>query len=231
MPFQRSASGRLTILTALILFATGCGKSGREQALEANVRALSDRLAAHDDALGKVQQLEERVSKLEADGAQVSSLFDRITRLESVRAGRITAGDQASVASSPVGTSASASDTPEKAYAHQFVRLDNVRVDKGQSRMMETGLGMFATLANDGARTLDRVELTIYFLDAGGRRIGEMTYSPIVSGEITLMSVDTTPLRAGYRRDFGCMLSKKAPSGWSEQIETAITSIRFAAKE
>ena len=68
----------------------------------------------------------------------------------------------------------------------------------------------------------------IYFLDSAGRRIGEKEFSPVLVTDFSIG--DNTPLRPGYRKDFGYNLEDYAPSGWSKRVEVEIIDIEFLEK-
>jgi hypothetical protein len=55
------------------------------------------------------------------------------------------------------------------------------------------------------------VTVRVYFLDGSGRRIGEKEFSPVLVTEFSFD--DNTPLRPGYRKDFGYNVEDDAPSG------------------
>lgn len=108
-------------------------------------------------------------------------------------------------------------------YALRYVNIENGRVSEGQ-RFGQTVPGVFGTLVNTGPRDLSKVEVTVYFLDAAGKRIGEEDYYPIWTEN---MFNATKPLRSGYREDFGYRVDETAPSGWAERVQFEITDIEF----
>jgi hypothetical protein len=85
------------------------------------------------------------------------------------------------------------------------------------------GLGVFGEVKNTGDRTLDEVEITIYFLDKTGKPIFEKKYYPVLVSE---MSVDNEPLKPGYARKFG-VTADDAPSDWARKVEVKITGVQF----
>ena len=90
-----------------------------------------------------------------------------------------------------------------RAYVKEGLSLENVRVAPGE-RFGQTVRGVFGTIVNRGARTLRKVEVRVYFLDADRRRIGEKDYAPVLQG---------TSLRELDTYDFG--LNRLRPPGRS----------------
>lgn len=95
----------------------------------------------------------------------------------------------------------------------------------GQNILNEPGV--WGELKNNGDKTLDKVEITIYFLDKEGNPISEKTYSPInASGQDFGMS-DTSALKPKYSRKFGYK-ADDAPSDWSKKVRVEITKVVIA---
>ena len=93
-------------------------------------------------------------------------------------------------------TSETSSTSPEETAYISNVAISNVKV--GQNILNEPGV--WGELKNNGDKTLDKVEITIYFLDKEGNPISEKTYSPInASGQDFGMS-DTSALKPKYSR-------------------------------
>lgn len=114
-----------------------------------------------------------------------------------------------------------------RAYVSANLPLEGVRVAAGE-RFGRTVDGVFGTIANNGAESLRKVTVRIYFLDNAGRRIGEKDFSPVLVTEFSIG--DNTPLRSGYRKDFGYSVEDDAPSGWAKKIEAEIVDIEFLEK-
>jgi hypothetical protein len=111
-----------------------------------------------------------------------------------------------------------------RAYVSSNLSLEGVRVASGE-RFGRTVDGIFGTIENNGTRSLRKVTIRIYFLDNMGRRIGEKDFSPVL---VTQFSIgDNTPLRPGYRKDFGYNVEDDAPSGWAKRVEAEIVDIEF----
>ena len=109
-------------------------------------------------------------------------------------------------------------------YINNSVTLENVRVSQGEQFGLPVE-GVFGTIVNNGDRTLNKVSVTIYFLNDQGQRIGEKTYSPVLVS--TFNFGDNTPLRPDYRRDFGYSVEDDAPSNWSKRVEAMVSDIEF----
>jgi len=114
-----------------------------------------------------------------------------------------------------------------RAYVASGLSLEGVHVAPGK-RFGKTVDGIFGTIVNNGKKTLTKVTVRFYFLDNTGRRIGEKEFSPVL---VTAFSIgDNTPLRPGYRKDFGYNAKDDAPSGWSKQVEAEIVELEFSEK-
>ena len=109
-------------------------------------------------------------------------------------------------------------------YINDYISLENVRIAQGE-RFGMTVESVFGTLENKGQKTLNRVSITIYFLNNQGQRIGERSYSPVMVSDFNFG--DNTPLRPGYRRDFGYSVEDDAPSNWSKKIDAVVSDIEF----
>jgi len=114
-----------------------------------------------------------------------------------------------------------------RAYVSSNLSLEGVRVAAGE-RFGQTVDGVFGTISNNGTESLRKVTVRIYFLDKAGRRIGEKDFSPVLVTEFSIG--DNTPLRSGYRKDFGYSVEDDAPSGWAKKIEAEIVDIEFLEK-
>lgn len=114
-----------------------------------------------------------------------------------------------------------------RAYVSSHLSLERVRVATGE-RFGQTVDGVFGTIVNNGAESLSKVTVRIYFLDNAGRRIGEKDFTPVLVTEFAIGN--NTPLRPGYRKDFGYSVEDYAPSGWAKKIEAEIVDIEFLEK-
>lgn len=88
--------------------------------------------------------------------------------------------------------------------------------------------GALFRLRNTGGRSLDKVEVTVYFKDAQGQVIAEEEYIPVLVSEFSF-SGDNKPLKPGYvwQMEKGKFYSAKSvPSEWQEgNIEASLTDI------
>ncbi|MBI3302410.1 MAG: hypothetical protein HYZ72_10100 [Deltaproteobacteria bacterium] len=75
------------------------------------------------------------------------------------------------------------------------------------------------------AITLKRVRMAVYFLDAGGARVGEKELT-IMSSE-NIMNADP-PLKPNYSKDFGYILEDDASKEWAGKVEVEISQVEFA---
>ncbi len=114
-----------------------------------------------------------------------------------------------------------------RAYVASNLALERVRIAPGE-RFGRTVDGVFGTIVNNGAESLRKVTVRIYFLDNAGHRIGEKDFSPVLVTEFSVG--DNTPLRPGYRKDFGYNVEDDAPSGWAKKVEAEIVDIEFMEK-
>ena len=109
-------------------------------------------------------------------------------------------------------------------YVAFSLSLEGVRVAQGE-RFGQAVDGVFGTLVNNGTQSLRVVRVRFYFLDADGRRVGEKEFAPILVTEFSFG--DNTPLRPGYRKDFGYNVEEDAPSGWAKRVEAEIVDVEF----
>lgn len=111
----------------------------------------------------------------------------------------------------------------EAAYLEEFVDLESYEITQ-QVVMGERWWIIEGTLVNRGERTVSRLNLRVYFLDAAGQRIGEEDYLPVTEYSWQ----DASPLRPGYRRDFDYRIDDDAPSGWSDDVELQLQGLEFS---
>ena len=114
-----------------------------------------------------------------------------------------------------------------RTYVSSNLSLEGVRIAAGE-RFGQTVDGVFGTIVNDRADSFRKVTVRVYFLDSAGVRIGEKDYAPVL---VTMFSIgDNTPLRPGYRKDFGYSVEDDAPSGWAKKVEAEIVDLEFLEK-
>lgn len=119
----------------------------------------------------------------------------------------------------------------KKEYIKNFLTLSNIESKKGYGQFDVPNYSdqkdtISGTLKNIGERTLNSVEITIYFLDSNGKRVGEKTYSIV---NVNGIMGETSPLKPNYTKDFGYVVSGDAPSDWNKKCEVEITNIDFAS--
>lgn len=104
-----------------------------------------------------------------------------------------------------------------------FNKIEVRNIQLGNSILDE--FGVFGEVKNNGDKTLNKVEITIYCLDKNDKVIFEKTYLPVLVSEYSFMS-DNKPLRPNYSRRFGCKLND-APSDWSRKVRVEVTDVEF----
>jgi hypothetical protein len=108
----------------------------------------------------------------------------------------------------------------KQAYINK-VRIINLKAtEKIPERIEVSGI-----IRNLGNRTLNKVEIIIYFLDKDGMPIFEETYSPVWVSEYSF-GTSNKPLKPNYSRRFGYSIDD-VPSDWAKKIKAEITDIRF----
>jgi len=108
----------------------------------------------------------------------------------------------------------------KQAYINK-VRIINLKA----TETIPEGLGVSGIIRNLGNRTLNKVEITIYFLDKDGWPIFEETYSPVWVSEYSF-GTSNKPLNPDYSRRFGYSIDD-VPSDWAKKVKAKITDIRF----
>lgn len=105
------------------------------------------------------------------------------------------------------------------------VELRNFKVGIGE-KYGQRKKGVFGTIINQGDRTLNKVKITVYFLDKSGTIIGEKDFYPILVTKYS--SGDNKPLKPNYVKDFGYSIEDAAPSLWGGKVKRKISDIEFA---
>jgi len=108
----------------------------------------------------------------------------------------------------------------KQAYINK-VRIINLKA----TETIPEGLEISGIIRNLGNRTLNKVEIIIYFLDKDGMPIFEETYSPVWVSEYSF-GTSNKPLKPNYSRRFGYRIDD-VPSDWAKKIRAEITDIRF----
>ncbi len=108
----------------------------------------------------------------------------------------------------------------KQAYINK-VRIINLKATETRPERLEIS----GIIRNLGKRTLNKVEMIIYFLDKDGMPIFEDTYSPVWVSEYSF-GVSNKPLKPNYSRRFGYSIDD-VPSDWAKKVRAEITDIRF----
>lgn len=120
------------------------------------------------------------------------------------------------------------------AYIAEHLELYDVSAKYVDSLLDGRVPGVLFKLRNNGERSLDTVEVSVYFKDASGRVIAEEEYLPVLVTEFSF-SGEAKPLKPGYvwQMEKGKFYSAKSvPSEWDEgNIVATITDIRFTESE
>ncbi len=112
----------------------------------------------------------------------------------------------------------------EKQQYLALLQLQNIRIERQRQRGSEALKdSVIGTIVNQGDRTLTRVKVAVYFLDAEGN---EINY-PALASEFSYIS-DTQLLTPRSKKDFGFTIEGYAPPDWSGRVSVKITDIEFA---
>lgn len=109
-------------------------------------------------------------------------------------------------------------------YIKTYLKLEDVEVSEQNTYFGRQKI-VSGKIRNTGDKSLDSVDITIYYLDSSNKRIGEKTHYPIYVGSIM---GDQTPLKPNYVRDWSYSVSEEAPSGWAKKVEVVIADITFS---
>lgn len=93
---------------------------------------------------------------------------------------------------------------------------------RGKSTTGETGI--FGEVKNTGSRTVVRLKIRTYLLNADGDRISERNYTPIAANN---KYIEGSPLRAGYVHSFGYRVDNP-PQAWSGGVEAEVLDLELA---
>lgn len=112
----------------------------------------------------------------------------------------------------------------EKQQYLSQIQLLNIRIERQRQRGSDTLKdSIIGTIVNKGERTLAKVKIAAYFLDAGGN---EINY-PSLASEFSFIS-DNQLLTPGSKKDFGFTIEGYAPPEWSGAVRVKITDIEFS---
>lgn len=112
-------------------------------------------------------------------------------------------------------------------YVKKFLTLKNIRVDYGYGQFDVPGVSnskksVFGTIKNAGDKTINLLEITVYFLDKNKKRIGEKDAIIINTGSIFDKSA---PLKPNYSKDFGIIVADIVSAEWTGKVEIEIKRI------
>ncbi len=126
--------------------------------------------------------------------------------------------------------SANGQEAAEAAYIDEYVELYDLSARYIDTYSSENVPGVQFKLRNNGDRTLDRVEVVVYFKDSNGNIITEEDFLPVAANVV--FSENNTPLRPGYiwQMESGKFYTAdRVPSEWMEgSIEAEVREITFA---
>jgi hypothetical protein len=86
--------------------------------------------------------------------------------------------------------------------------------------------GLFATLANKGNRTLNEVEVTIYFYNGKGAIVSEKKLYPVSVSKYR-PGRDNDPLNPQKAKKVGYLVKDFAPPSWAGKVQMRVTDIVF----
>ena len=117
-------------------------------------------------------------------------------------------------------------DNGKKAYM-ATLELKNLTVGKGKKFLFGSpDPGLFATLTNKGDKTLDEVEITVYFYNAKGAIVSEKKLFPISVSKYR-PGRDNDPLKPQKSKKIGYLVKEFAPSSWAGKVQMRVTDIVF----
>ncbi|MCZ6541253.1 MAG: DUF2939 domain-containing protein [Nitrospinae bacterium] len=111
-----------------------------------------------------------------------------------------------------------------KAYMANL-ELRNLSVGKGKKYLFGSpNPGVFATLSNKGNRTLNELEITIYFYNRQGAIVSEKKLYPVSVSKYR-RGRDNDPLRPNGVKKVGYLVKKFAPASWAGKVQMRVTHI------
>lgn len=117
----------------------------------------------------------------------------------------------------------------EGQYIKQFLLLKDVKIIDGYGQFdmpgySDTKKAVKGTIKNIGDKTLGFIQITVYFLDSNGARVGEKKITVLSTKSI----IEPDPaFKPNYSKDFGYIVEKDAPSEWSGKVEVEISKVGF----
>lgn len=128
-----------------------------------------------------------------------------------------------------VASVAAKNDAEKAAYVASNLELYDVKADM-YTTFNEKVPGVEFKLKNKGSRSLDEVEVTVYFMDESGATIAEEDYRPVFVSEYNFGD-SNKPLKPGYiwQQERGRFYkAESVPNEWKVgSIRAEVTDIRF----
>ena len=114
----------------------------------------------------------------------------------------------------------------KKAYMAKL-QLGKLTVGKGKKyRFGSPNPGLFATLVNKGNRTLNQVEVTIYFYNKKGAIVSEKKLYPVSVSKYR-PGRDNDPLKPQKAKKIAYLVKEFAPPSWAGKVQMRVTDIIF----
>ena len=107
------------------------------------------------------------------------------------------------------------------------LELRNLTVGKGKKYLFGSpNPGLFATLTNKGNRTLNEVEISVYFYNGKGAIVSEKKLYPVSVSKYR-PGRDNDPLKPQKAKKVGYLVKEFAPSSWAGKVQMRVTDIKF----
>ena len=107
------------------------------------------------------------------------------------------------------------------------LQLRNLAVGKGKRYLFGSpNPGLFATLTNKGNRTLNQVEITVYFYNGKGAIVSEKKLYPVSVSKYR-PGRDNDPLKPQTAKKVGYLVKEFAPPSWAGKVQMRVTDIIF----
>ncbi len=115
----------------------------------------------------------------------------------------------------------------EKKTYMENLELRNLTVGKGKKYLFGSpNPGLFATLTNKGNRTLNEVEISVYFYNGKGAIVSEKKLYPVSVSKYR-PGRDNDPLKPRKAKKVGYLVKEFAPSSWAGKVQMRVTDIKF----
>ena len=114
----------------------------------------------------------------------------------------------------------------KKAYMAN-IELKNLTVGKGKNYLFGSpNPGLFATLTNKGNKTLNEVEITVYFYNGKGAIVSEKKLYPVSVSKYR-PGRDNDSLKSQKAKKVGYRVKEFAPHSWAGKVQMRVTGIIF----